>query len=332
MSRVSFSLGMAAAVAVLVAAGAADAKNYRIAFLAASSQGGFGQAIYNGIKQEASQRGNVDVEIFDGEYNAAHQYSQVEDLVASKKFDGFIITPNDNVGIAPAITEATKAGLKVATTLFPIGPRLDTLEPQVPGLTVTVASDPAIGAKLQADGVVKFCADKNPCNVVIMIGQKIYPFDNLRLKTYTDTLAGHDNIKIVATVEGNYDPDTSLKAMQNVLQAHKDLNVILSNADQHLMGAEIALDDAGIPIEPLYLSGGGASEVAVERVKAGKWDVTLANFPTQMGIKALDAIVDSLEGKTVPTVIDSDKIGPVPVMVDKAVLDANPSFKGDWKG
>ena len=33
-----------------------------------------------------------------------------------------IICPNDSVGIATAVGEATKAGLKVATTLFPIGP------------------------------------------------------------------------------------------------------------------------------------------------------------------------------------------------------------------
>ena len=74
--------------------------------------------------------------------------------------------------------ELTKAGLKVATTLFPIGPKLDTLEPQVQGLTATVASNPAIGAKDQAQAVVDYCNGKDPCNVVIIIGQKIYPFDN----------------------------------------------------------------------------------------------------------------------------------------------------------
>ena len=51
-----------------------------------------------------------------------------------------------------------------------------------------------------------------------------------------------------------------------------------------------------------------------------------------MGEYALQAVVDALNGKTVNPVVDSDKIGPVPALIDKAVLDANPDFKGEWKG
>jgi len=246
---------------VAAMAGVADAKDYRVAFLAASSQNGFNQAIFEGVKKRADKIGGVSVEIFDGEFNATKQYSQVEDVTTSGKFDALIIAPNDSIGIATAVAEATKAGLKVATTLFPIGPKLDTLDPQVEGLTATVASNPAIGAKEQAQAVVDFCKDKNPCNTVIIIGQKIYPFDNLRLKTFNDTLATSPNIKVVATIEGNYDPEKSMAGMQDVLQAHKDINAILSNADQHVVGAEIALEDAGIKLPDLYISGGGASQI-----------------------------------------------------------------------
>jgi ribose transport system substrate-binding protein len=313
-------------------AASANAEDFRVAFLAASSQNGFNQAIYEGIEKRAKEIGGVTVEIFDGEFNATKQYSQVEDVTTSGKFDALVICPNDSVGIATAVEEATKAGLKVVTTLFPIGPKLDTLEPQVPGLTATVASNPAIGAKVQAEAAAKFCEGKDPCNVVIIIGQKIYPFDNLRYETFLKTLGEHANIKVVATVEGNYDPDKSMAGMQDVLQAHQDIHVILSNADQHLVGAEIALEDAGIEEEPLYISGGGAAQIAIDAIREGRWDVTLAYFPVSMGEYALQAVVDALNNKPVDAAIDSDKIGPVPAMIDKAVLDANPDFKGEWKG
>ena len=329
---VRFSAALAASVAIAATAGSAAAKELRVAFLAASSQNGFNQAIYEGIKKRAEKVGGVTVAIFDGEFNATKQYSQVEDVTTSGKFDALIICPNDSVGIATAVGEATKAGLKVATTLFPIGPKLDTLEPQVQGLTATVASNPAIGAKEQAQAVVDYCTGKDPCNVVIIIGQKIYPFDNLRLKTFNDTLAGHANIHVVATVEGNYDPNKSMAGMQDVLQAHKDINAILSNADQHVVGAEIALEDAGIKPQSLYISGGGASQIAIDAIRAGKWQATLAYFPVSMGEYALQAVVDALNGKTVNPVVDSDKIGPVPALITKDVLDKNPDFKGEWKG
>jgi ribose transport system substrate-binding protein len=327
--RYFIALGATAAALALTSPASAE---YKVAFLAASSQNGFNQAIFEGIKKRAEAIGGVSVEIFDGEFNATKQYSQVEDVVSSGKFNALIIAPNDSVGIATALEEATKAGLKVATTLFPVGPKLDTLDPQVPGLTATVASNPAIGAKVQAEAAAKFCEGKDPCSVVIIIGQKIYPFDNLRYETFLKTLGEHPNIKVVATVEGNYDPDKAMAGMQDVLQAHKNIDVILSNADQHLVGAEIALADAGIDEKPLYISGGGAAQIAIDAIRDGRWDVTLAYFPVSMGEYALQAVVDALNGKTVNPAIDSDKIGPVPAMIDKSVLDAHPDFKGEWKG
>jgi ribose transport system substrate-binding protein len=332
LRHVALACCVAGAAVVAVPGASAAAAKHHIAFLAASSQNGFNQAVFEGIKKRATELGDVDVEIFDGEFNAAKQYAQVEDLVAAKKFDGIIILPNDSVGVANALSDAIKANVKVVTTLFPVGPKLDTLEPQIPGLTATVASNPAIGAREQADGVVAYCADKNPCNVVIIIGQKIYPFDNLRYQTYLDTLKPHANIKVVGTVEGNYDPDRSMAGMQDVLQAHKDINVVLSNADQHVVGAEIALQDAGIKPQSLYLSGGGASQIAIEAIRAGRWKATLAFFPVSMGRYAMDAIDGALDGKKVDAIIDSDKIGPVPAMIDKKVLDAHPDFKGEWQG
>ena len=50
----------------------------------------------------------------------------------------------------------------------------------------------------------------------------------------------------MATGEGSYSPDASLTAFQDILQANPKIDVVLSNADQHLLGVEIALKDAGM--------------------------------------------------------------------------------------
>ena len=265
---------------------AALADGFEIAFFAASAQNGFNQAIYEGIQAKAKELG-VETAIYDGSFDAAKQYSQIEDVLAGNQFDAFIVVPNDTVGIAGAVEQVGEKGKPLVTALFPIGPDLTNLEPQVKGVTTTVANPPAVGAKAQAEKVVDFCKEKNPCNVVILIGQKIYPFDNLRYETYLATLKGHDNIKVVATGEGNYDPDKSLTVMQDILQANKDVNVVLSNADQHLVGAEIALQNAGYNVPDLFLSGGGAASIAIEAIREGRWDNTLAYYPVTMGSKAL---------------------------------------------
>jgi len=304
----------------------------RLAFLAASSQNGYNDATWQGVQAAAEEAGNVEVEVFDGEFNAATQYKQVEDIIAGGRFDGIIVAPNDTVGIATALEEATDAGLLVASVLFPIGPDLTVMTPQVKGLTTTVASNPVTGATAQAEKVVEFCADKDPCNVVIMIGQLQFPFDNLRNDSFRKVLDQHANIKVVATGEGNYSPDASLTAFQDILQANPEVDAVLSNADQHLLGVEIALEDAGIPIEPIFLIGGGLNQITVDKIKEGKFDATLSGYPYSEGFFAAQSLIKAKNGETVENWIDPASKATNPAIVDKTWLDAHPDFKAEWEG
>lgn len=309
---------------------AAAAAEGTIAYFAAASQNGFNQATYEGVEEMAGKLG-YETEILDGQFDASVQYGQIEDALASGKYVGMIVAPNDSVGIAGAFEQVIAEGIPIGTVLFPVGPDLNSLEPQVEGITVTAASPPVVGATLQADQVVAYCAEIDPCNVVIIIGAKIFPFDNLRLETFESVLGAHDNIKVVAVGEGWYAPDPSLKAMTDILQANADVHAVLSNADQHLVGVEIALDAAGMDAAELYLSGGGAASIAIDAIREGRWDATLAYFPKTMGAMAMEQIANAIEGKAVTQSINMDEEGPVQAMIDKAVLDANPDFGGEWE-
>ena len=326
----SITAVLAAAALALALAPEAMAQSKKVAFFAASSQNGFNQATYEGVEEKAIELG-YEAEIFDGQFNASHQYSQIEDVLASGRFAGMIVAPNDPVGISGAFEQVIEAGVPIATVLFPIGPELDTLEPQVPGITATVASPPVAGATWQAEAVGAHCADKDPCNVIIIIGFKTFPFDNLRLETFEKILARYPNIKVVGIGEGWYSPDQSLKAMQDMLQAARDVHVVLSNADQHLVGAEIALEAEGYTVADLYLIGGGAAAISIEAIREGRWDATLAYFPKTMGSLAMEQIANAIEGKSVTNAINMDTSGPLQAMIDKAVLDANPDFRGEWE-
>lgn len=326
----SIPLGLAAAALALALASPAMAQSKKVAFFAASSQNGFNQATFEGVEEKAIELG-YEAEIFDGKFDAAHQYSQIEDVLAGGQFAGMVVAPNDSVGIAGAFEQVIAGGVPIATVLFPVGPDLNSLDPQVPGITATVASPPVAGATLQAEAAAAYCADKDPCNVILIIGAKIFAFDNLRLETFENVLAQYPNIKVVGSGEGWYSPDASLKAMQDMLQAARDVHVVLSNADQHLVGAEIALEEEGYNVADLYLSGGGAAAIAIDAIREGRWDATLAYFPKTMGALAMEQIANAIEGKPVTNAINMDVSGPLQAMIDRAVLDANPDFKGEWE-
>lgn len=164
-----------------------------------------------------------------------------------------------------------------------------------------------------------------------MIGGKIFPFDNLRLQTFESVLGAHDNISIVAVGEGSYAPDPALGAMTDILQANPDVDVVLSNADQHLVGVEIALDAAGIDFAELYISGGGAAQISIDAIKDGRWDATLAYFPKTMGALAMEQIANAIEGKPVTNAINMDTAGPIEAMITADTLAANPDFVAEWE-
>ena len=180
--------------------------------------------------------------------------------------------------------------------------------------------------------MVAYCEDKDPCKVVVLIGQLVFPFDNLRYETYQTVLGEHDNIEIVATGEGNYSPEASMTAMQDILQSNRDVDVVLSNADQHLMGAEIAIQDAGLDLEEIYLIGAGLNQIAVDAIRSGMWDASLAQFPRSMGEAALHSMVAAIRGEEVETWIDESKLGESPAIVTQEWLEENPDFEAEWQG
>ena len=304
----------------------------RIAFFASSSQNAYNQAIWEGVQQAAAEAGNVEVEIFDGEFNAELQFNQIEDIVASGRFDGFVVVPNDTVGIAPAIVEAIAEGIVVASALFPIGPDLTSLEPQIEGIITAsqrVNEQAAEGAEL----VAQYCENLDPCRVIIIMGQLQFPFDNVRYEAFLSVLEREPNIEILATGEGGYSRDLSLTVMQDLIQAHGEFDVLLSNADQHVAGAVIALEEAGFDIPSMYIMGGGASAEAIEAIIAGEWDATLTNYPWSEGFLSATEVIKALRGQPFEQVIDMATQGQIPGYVITAEdLQANPDFVPEWSG
>ena len=315
-------------------AGGGD-ESYSIVFLAASSQNGYNQAVNSGIEARAAELSEelgieIDVKIQDGQFDANTQLSQLQNAGTTGQADGIIVVPHDG----PALNAAFPLGqeIPVVSVLNPIGPDITEMEPQVEGVISTVASPPANGATLQAEAAVEYCADIDPCKIGLLAGLLNSPLDIERIDAWEGVLNEHDNIEIVGTVEGAYDRDQSLTAVSNLLQANKDINGIISNADQQLMGAQIALENAGIDPSTRFMSGGGGTTEAVQAVLDGTWTNDFVNVPASMGEEALQQVINSLRGENVETVVDADALVGFGPIATKEDLEANPEFTGEWNG
>jgi ribose transport system substrate-binding protein len=310
---------------------AASGETIKVAVLAASAQNGYNQAVYQGVQEGAKKLGiSVDAKILDGQFDANTQLSQLQNATTSGQYDGVIVVPQDGPALAAAFPLAEDT--PVVSVLNPIGPDIEKMEPQVEGVVSTVATPPSTAASKQAEQVVDYCADIDPCKVGIIIGLLNSPLDVARSEAYKKVLSGHSNIKIVGTVEGGYDRDKSLTAAANLIQGNKDLNAILSNADQQTLGAQIALENAGIKPSEIFLTGGGGTEDAIKAVRNGDWTSDYVNFPVSMGAAAMEQLNNALAGKSVTAVVDADTVGPIDPFVYKEDLEKAADFTGEWNG
>lgn len=308
-----------------------EKKTLKVAVLAASAQNGYNQAVFQGVKEGAKKLGlTVDAQILDGQFDANTQLSQLQNATTSGNYDGIIVVPNDGPVLGAAFPLAQK--IPVVTVLNPIGPDIEKMEPQVEGVVSTVAVAPSVAAKKQAEQVVEYCKDINPCKVGVVVGLLNSPLDVARSNAYKDVLSKHSNIQIVGTVEGSYDRDKSLTAVSNMLQGNKDIKAILSNADQQTLGAQIALENAGIKPSSVFLTGGGGTKDAVKAVRDGLWTSDYLNFPVSMGAAAMEQLSNAINGKDVKAVVDADTLGPLAPYAYKEDLAKAPDFTGEWNG
>ncbi|MFW7267951.1 sugar ABC transporter substrate-binding protein [Gluconacetobacter sp. Hr-1-5] len=317
---------------LFAAHGSPPQHRWRIAFLAAGAQNGYNQSVWNGIQAAAARAGNVDVRLFDGGFDSTLQYNQVEDVVASHHYDGIILFPNDTVSIASAVAEAAALGMPTVALNFPIGPDLEQITPQTRGVVSTVATAPAVMARRQAEDVGLHCRARPVCNVLLLIGQKVYPFDQLRYRVYRQTLASFPNVRIVATIEGQYDAGTAMNGVLDRLQVDRHIDAVLSTADIQTIGAEMAFKSYGIDPAGLYLSSAGGSGIGVRAVREGRWAVTYGTLTRSMGEASLDAIVGAVSGRKIPPVIDADSLSPLPPLWTRDILLAHPAFQAQWAG
>lgn len=119
-----------------------------------------------------------------------------------------------------------------------------------------------------------------------------------RVKGFEKALAEYPGIEVIAQQSANYSRADALNVVQNLLQAHPEVNAIVCCNDEMALGSAEAVDAAGRTGE-IMISGQDANDDAVAALKEGKITVTSFGNPYMQGYTAVEAAADILEGKEV---------------------------------
>ena len=246
--------------------------------------------------QAAASAGNAKLTVFDANLDPAAQTKQFQDAVASGKFDAILVQPLYGAGMIEDVKAAIAAGTYVGNVDQTLGADFTTAESQVEGLSSNVAFVASeLGRKI-GELVVKACADADPCEVGYIWSVKAAALDGA-LKTAFDTAtAVNPKIKIVAEGESFYTTALGLKASQDMLSAHPEIDVIVS-ADQAITGAVQAVADANLK-DQVKLVGYGGGAIAFQGIKSGERYGTVMQMPATEGRLGVEQLIKAIRTGT----------------------------------
>jgi ribose transport system substrate-binding protein len=229
----------------------------------------------------------------DAQNDAAKQIAGVEDLI-QKKVPVILLNPTDSDAVANVVKEATAAGIKVIS-----------LDRAVNGAEVSshIASDNVVGGKMAGEFLLKRLGGKG--NLVELEGIPGSSAARERGEGFDSVIAGKPGVKLVAEQPANFDRAQGLTVMENILQGNKDIQGVFAQNDEMALGAERAIEEAGL--KNVAIVGFDATPDGVAAVKAGKLAATVQQKPELIGKMGVDTAKLLIEGKPV------DRNIPVPL-------------------
>ena len=206
-----------------------------------------------------------------------------------------------------------------------LGPKLDTFQKQVSGLSGNVTFVPTeLGSKF-GTLVVQACKahNLNPCNVGYLYDIKASALDVALRSGFNKAIAADPSVKVVAEGQDFFTPAMGLKATQDMLQANPKINLI-AGSDQGIEGASQAIGS-----KKVVLVGYGGSAAGINGVKSGAWFGTVQQTPATEGrLGTQQVIAAARNGK------NSAAVDPLASLPNGGVVTkANASqFNAEWPG
>ncbi len=245
----------------------------------------------DGAKAKAQELG-VKLTIVDAGNDTAKQTSDIEDLIA-KNIKVLIVNPEDSASVAPIVSDAMAAGIKViAVDRYVDGQEVDCYIG-----TDNVQAGEAAGT---------YFLDKVGEGAKIAILEGIPGASSAIDRNQGFLNAVEGKVDIAASQTANYDRAEGLTVTENILQAHPDIAGILAANDEMALGAIEAVEAAGkVPGKDILVTGFDAGDDARQAVKDGKMLFTVEQQTTRMGEMAVESGLKMMQGENVERISPS---------------------------
>jgi fructose transport system substrate-binding protein len=226
---------------------------------------------------------------FDGDNEG--QVAAVEDLI-SAGVKGILITPNNSTGMLGVIKKARDKGILVIA--------LDTATDPADAVDATLATDNFQAGVLQGEYARKALGDKAP-KLAMLDGTPGCSVDTQRHDGFLKGFGLKEGDPAIVGRQNTHGAqDEGQTAMENLLTAHPDINVVYTINEPAAEGAYAAIKSRG-KAKDIVLTSIDGGRLGVQYVQQGKIAATVMQFPKIMATKGVDYVVDFAKTGKKPT-------------------------------
>ncbi len=229
--------------------------------------------------EETAEKVGASLTVFDSKFDAATQANQVQDALTSGKFNAFIMQSVQPDQICTAVRRALEQGVLVSVVNQAICKRglNEGEELWEPGTVDYVGGTQTKAAfKAWLDEIV--AANPGPQKAAVLMGLPTSTNTLNTIDAIEEITREHPDFKVVAKATTDYSVAQGQQKAQDMLQAHPDLTLVISNYSDVTKGALQAVTSAG-RADAVTVYDYGANRWAVDQVKAGKLGATGLMLP-----------------------------------------------------
>lgn len=234
--------------------------------------------------QKIADENNVELIMLDANDNTAKQLNDVEDLV-QQKVDVLIVNPTDSDAIVTAVESANEANIPVIA-----------IDRSANGGKITsyIASDNIYGGKIAGEYIAEAIGETG--KVIELEGIAGTSPTRDRGKGFNDAIAEYKDIEVIARQTANFDRSEGLTVMENLLQAHSEIDAVFAHNDEMALGALEAIQASGRDIIVVGFDATDDARVAIEN---GSLAATVEEQAGLMGETGIKIAVKIINGESV---------------------------------
>lgn len=288
---ISTLLMLLLAVSLIAAcsSGASNDDSLRVGLAMNTLNNPFFVTLKEGAEAQAEEMG-IRLIISDSQGDPSKQLSDVENLL-QQRLDVIIINPVDSDAVVEAVRKANDAGVPVIT-----------VDRQSNGGNVVshIGFDALKSGSIAASFIVDALGGEG--KVVELQGILGTNVGRDRSQGFNDFISANSNLEIVARQSANFDRGEALKVMEDILQANPHIDGVYAANDEMVMGALSAIEAAG-RLDEMVVIGTDAIDPALDAIRNGKLEATIAEPPFFLGREAVLIAVKVNNSESVDSMI-----------------------------